>query len=123
MNAQQIEVQLAQLAKMANDIRMSLDITRRNETTKIKRTRAYFYLHVIPAGLEGADKIYRVLGAAGLAEANRIETEFAKHRTGRTERLNAKQFAALVEGRRQAVKHGAAIGFIGALDAVTLTGK
>lgn len=134
MDTQQIAQQLAQIARMTNELQMALrpppPIVKAVQpaprptlkpATKQRRTRAYFYLRVLPTGVETNDIIYRVVGPGGLTQANRIEQDITLM-GGRAERLNSHEYALLVESRRQAIKHGTATEVLGALDAITLTG-
>ncbi len=140
MNTVQLAAQVAQLARLAADLQRQLMATppvvaapppppkvvpppvAKRPVARTRRTRAHFYLRVMPGGAENMDTLYRVLGRGGLAEVNRIEVE-AVTTGSRTERLNSRQYQALVDNRRQMIKHGMGTTYVGAIEAVPLTGN
>ena len=85
------------------------------------KPRAHFYLRIASANDETNDKIFRVLGDAGLVEANRMQAELSTDPGYRVERLDSREFQALVERRLRTIREGAT-GYVGTTKSEDLTG-
>lgn len=71
-----------------------------------RKERAAFYLHVWTVKDPANDKLFRVIGDGGLMEADKMETELRRDASYKTERLNSRQYQALVETRLSEVRAG-----------------
>lgn len=89
--------------------------------SKDRGNRAHFYLRIASAQDETNDKIFRVLGDAGLVEANRMHAELATDPSYKVERLDSREFQALVERRLRTIREGAT-GYVGSTSSENLTG-
>lgn len=86
-----------------------------------KKERAHFYLHIAAANDPTNDKIFRVVGDAGLVEANRIQSELTNDPSYKVDRLDSREFQALTEKRLRMVREGASQ-HVGAMTAEDLRG-
>ena len=86
-----------------------------------KKVRAHFYLRIASTQDETNDKIFRVLGDAGLVEANRMQAELQADPSYKVERLDSREFQALVERRLRTIREGAK-GYVGSTKSEDLTG-
>ncbi len=85
------------------------------------KERAHFYLRIASTQDETNDKIFRVLGDAGLVEANRMQAELKSDPSYKVERLDSREFQALVERRLRTIREGAT-GYVGTTKSEDLTG-
>jgi hypothetical protein len=86
-----------------------------------RKERAHFYLRIAARGDETNDRIYRVVGDAGLTEANRMEAELQRDGAWTVQRLDSREFQALTERRLRMIREGAA-GYVGATSSEDLRG-
>jgi hypothetical protein len=94
-------------AQTLRGFRPELAIVHQKQPTRERKERAYHYLRIASRSDATNDKIYRVVGKAALSECNRIEAEIAQDTTMFTERLDSRQFQALVHTRQKAIREGA----------------
>ena len=83
--------------------------------------RAHFYLRIAATADPTNDEIWRVVGDAGLIEANRMQAQLASDPQYVVERLDSRSFDALRLSRLRMVREGAT-GHVGCMEAKDLRG-
>ncbi len=112
---------MAQPSPITNADRSYLAAGGAHKGVSVRRERAAYYLRIASATDATQDRIWRVVGGAGLAQAHQMEIEARANQLA-VERLDSRQFKALIDARLKMIREGVAHS-VGATQAEDLKGN